>query len=123
MRDGSPASGPGRGPRKSARKTPKRPKLRAAGVLLGILAILALGVIAAQGMLTRFAEGDAAQTIQGEWQLLNEDVTCVFDSKAGIMLDDTFVKLIAWYDNEWGYANQLVSMTEYMGHRDQEAGV
>ncbi|MDO4851406.1 MAG: hypothetical protein Q4A93_06060 [Actinomycetota bacterium] len=80
MRDGSPAPGPGRGPRKSARKTLKRSKSRAAGVLLGILAVLALGAIAAQGMLTRFAEGDATQTIQGEWQLLNEDVTCVFDS-------------------------------------------
>ncbi|MBR0107202.1 MAG: aldehyde dehydrogenase, partial [Lachnospiraceae bacterium] len=62
------------------------------------------------------------------YEIVSQDIrgdfcTCVFDSKAGIMLDDTFVKLIAWYDNEWGYANQLVSMTEYMGHRDQEAGV
>lgn len=36
--------------------------------------------------------------------------TCVFDAKAGIMLDDTFVKLCAWYDNEWGYSNKLLEM-------------
>ena len=36
--------------------------------------------------------------------------TSVFDSKAGIQLDDTFVKLVSWYDNEWGYSNKVVEM-------------
>jgi glyceraldehyde 3-phosphate dehydrogenase len=36
--------------------------------------------------------------------------TSVFDAKAGIALDPTFVKLIAWYDNEWGYSNKVVEM-------------
>ena len=39
---------------------------------------------------------------------------CIFDETAGIMLDDDFVKLIAWYDNEFGYSNQVVRMLEHM---------
>ena len=40
--------------------------------------------------------------------------TCIFDSKAGIALTDTFVKLIAWYDNEWGYSNKLGDLLRYI---------
>ena len=36
--------------------------------------------------------------------------TCIFDINAGIMLDPTYVKLVAWYDNEWGYSNKLVDL-------------
>ena len=39
-----------------------------------------------------------------------EAKTSTFDAKAGIAIDDTFVKLIAWYDNEWGYSNKVVEM-------------
>ena len=39
-----------------------------------------------------------------------EACTCVFDAQAGIALDDTFVKLVAWYDNEWGYSNKVLEM-------------
>jgi glyceraldehyde 3-phosphate dehydrogenase len=39
-----------------------------------------------------------------------ESCTSVFDAKAGIQLDPTFVKLIAWYDNEWGYASKLLDL-------------
>ena len=38
----------------------------------------------------------------------------MFDATAGIMLSDTFVKLIAWYDNEWGYSNKVVNLIEHM---------
>jgi glyceraldehyde 3-phosphate dehydrogenase len=39
-----------------------------------------------------------------------EPCTSVFDAEAGIMLDSTFVKVIAWYDNEWGYSNKCLEM-------------
>ena len=40
--------------------------------------------------------------------------TCIFDETAGIMLDNDFVKLIAWYDNEWGYTNKLLDLMAHM---------
>jgi glyceraldehyde 3-phosphate dehydrogenase len=39
-----------------------------------------------------------------------EPCTSVFDAKARIQLDPTFVKLIAWYDNEWAYASKLLDL-------------
>ena len=49
-----------------------------------------------------------------------ESHTCIFDENAGIMLDDTFVKLIAWYDNEWGYSSKVIDLNAYMYQRDAE---
>ena len=40
--------------------------------------------------------------------------TSIFDATAGIALTDTFVKLVAWYDNEWGYSNKLVDLAIYI---------
>ena len=40
--------------------------------------------------------------------------TSIFDADAGIMLSPTFVKLVAWYDNEWGYSNKLVDLMQYI---------
>ncbi len=39
-----------------------------------------------------------------------ESCTSVFDAEAGIALDSTFVKVVAWYDNEWGYSNKVLEM-------------
>ena len=39
-----------------------------------------------------------------------ESCTSVFDAEAGIALDKTFVKVVAWYDNEWGYSNKVLDM-------------
>jgi glyceraldehyde 3-phosphate dehydrogenase len=43
-----------------------------------------------------------------------EACTSVFDAKAGIQLDSTFVKLISWYDNEWGYSSKLLDLAVTM---------
>ena len=56
-------------------------------------------------------------------QLVSSDLTgfpetCIFDETAGIMLDNNFVKLIAWYDNEWGYANKLLDLIAHMYEQD-----
>ncbi|MBQ1885421.1 MAG: type I glyceraldehyde-3-phosphate dehydrogenase, partial [Bacteroidales bacterium] len=40
----------------------------------------------------------------------NDPHTSIFDEKAGIQLDKTFVKVCAWYDNEWGYSNKVLEM-------------
>jgi len=40
--------------------------------------------------------------------------TSIFDAEAGIALDPTFVKLVAWYDNEWGYSNKCLEMIRVM---------
>jgi len=46
-----------------------------------------------------------------------ESCTSVFDEKAGLQLDPTFVKLVAWYDNEWGYASKLLDLAVTMARR------
>ena len=40
------------------------------------------------------------------------------DVKAGIMLNPTFVKVVAWYDNEYGYSNRVVDLVHYMFKQD-----
>ncbi len=45
---------------------------------------------------------------------LGESCTSVFDANAGIALTDTFVKLVAWYDNEWGYSCKCIDLIRHM---------
>lgn len=45
---------------------------------------------------------------------LGDARTSIFDSGAGIQLGEKFVKLVSWYDNEWGYSNKVVELIEYM---------
>ena len=44
-----------------------------------------------------------------------EAMTSVFDAEAGLALDRTFVKVVAWYDNEWGYSNKVLEMVQVVG--------
>lgn len=44
--------------------------------------------------------------------------TSIFDADAGIMLTDTFVKVISWYDNEWGYSSKVIDLILYMASVD-----
>ena len=48
---------------------------------------------------------------------IHDPHTSIFDSKAGIQLTDNFVKLVAWYDNEWGYSNKLVDLAIYISKK------
>jgi glyceraldehyde 3-phosphate dehydrogenase len=43
-----------------------------------------------------------------------ESCTSTFDADAGIALDSTFVKVVAWYDNEWGYSCKVLEMVRVM---------
>ena len=49
---------------------------------------------------------------------LGDPHTSIFDAAAGIQLTDTFVKLVSWYDNEWGYSHKLVDLACYMATKD-----
>ncbi len=45
---------------------------------------------------------------------LGDSRTSIFDAKAGIQLTPTFVKVVSWYDNEWGYSNKVLELIKYM---------
>src|SRR5690606_5137466 len=46
---------------------------------------------------------------------LTDPRTSIFDAKAGIALNDNFVKVVSWYDNEWGYSNKLIDLVQHIG--------
>jgi len=48
---------------------------------------------------------------------LGEEKTSIFDADAGIMLNDKFVKVISWYDNEWGYSCKVVDLIRYIASK------
>jgi glyceraldehyde 3-phosphate dehydrogenase len=56
-----------------------------------------------------YADFDAVST-----DFLDDAHTCIFDKRASIALNDGFVKLVAWYDNEIGYATKVVDLISYM---------
>jgi len=48
---------------------------------------------------------------------IGDSHSCIFDAKAGISLNDNFVKLIAWYDNEMGYSNRVIDLIVYISKK------
>ena len=51
---------------------------------------------------------------------LTDPHTSIFDAKAGIALTDKFVKLVSWYDNEWGYSNKVLMLIGHMAEVDHK---
>ena len=51
---------------------------------------------------------------------IHDSHTSIFDVKAGIQLTDTFVKLVSWYDNEWGYSNKVLDLAQHMAQVDNQ---
>ena len=51
---------------------------------------------------------------------LGDERTSIFDANAGVYLTDTFVKVVSWYDYEWGYSNKLLMLIEHMAEVDNK---
>merc|ERR1711963_474290 len=60
------------------------------------------------GMAFRVPVADVSQDFKGDTN------SSIFDAKAGISLNDNFVKLVSWYDNEYGYSNRVIELMKHM---------
>ena len=67
---------------------------------------------AAEGELKGILDYTEEEVVSSDF--IHDPHTSIFDAKAGIALTDTFVKVVSWYDNEWGYSNKVVDLIEYM---------
>ncbi|EDR09367.1 glyceraldehyde 3-phosphate dehydrogenase [Laccaria bicolor S238N-H82] len=54
---------------------------------------------------------------------VGHNASSIFDAKAGIQLNTNFVKLISWYDNEWGYSRRVCDLLLYVAGEDAKAGI
>ena len=75
--------------------------------------------------LKEVSDSDGMKEIMGytEEALVSSDFlgdprSCIVDLTAGIQMSPTFVKVVAWYDNEWGYSNRVVDLARYMGDHE-----
>lgn len=71
---------------------------------------------AAQGELKGILEYTEDQVVSSDF--LSSSFSSIFDAGAGISLNDNFVKLVSWYDNEYGYSNRVVDLITYIYGRD-----
>ena len=63
---------------------------------------------------------DALQQEPIKWRTITHLLIVTGCRRGEIMLDDNFVKLIAWYDNEWGYSSKLLDLMAYMYEVDRQ---
>jgi len=56
------------------------------------------------------------QVVSSDFNTSN--LSSIFDAGAGISLNDHFVKLVSWYDNEYGYSNRVIDLIQYIFKRD-----
>jgi len=71
---------------------------------------------AANGPLKGILEYTEEEVVSSDF--IGSTSSSIFDAAAGIPLTDTFVKLIAWYDNEFGYSNRVIDLIKYMQSKD-----
>jgi glyceraldehyde 3-phosphate dehydrogenase len=60
-----------------------------------------------------YTEEDVVST-----DFIGDSRTSIFDAGAGIMLNEKFVKVVSWYDNEWGYSSKVVELIQHMNSVD-----
>jgi len=71
---------------------------------------------AANGPLKGILEYTEEEVVSSDF--IGSNHSSIFDAAAGIPLTDTFVKLIAWYDNEYGYSNRVIDLIKFMQSKD-----
>lgn len=71
---------------------------------------------AANGPLKGILEYTEEEVVSSDF--IGSTSSSIFDAAAGIPLTDTFVKLISWYDNEYGYSNRVIDLIKYMQSKD-----
>lgn len=71
---------------------------------------------AAQGPLKGILEYTEDQVVSSDF--VSTSFSSIFDAGAGISLNNNFVKLVAWYDNEYGYSNRVIDLVKYMYTKD-----
>ena len=60
-----------------------------------------------------YTEDDVVST-----DMMGNNNSSIFDAKAGISLNDNFVKVVSWYDNEWGYSRRVLDLLAYISKVD-----
>lgn len=70
--------------------------------------------------LTPFSQGIIGYTEDSvvSTDFVGDSASSIFDATAGISLNKNFVKLVAWYDNEWGYSKRVVDLLVYVASKD-----
>lgn len=71
---------------------------------------------AANGPLKGILEYTEEEVVSTDF--ISSTASSIFDANAGISLNDNFVKLISWYDNEFGYSNRVIDLIKYIQTKD-----